>query len=352
MAEKDRHWITALTYQSTALPNAAYVAFEERPVSATDFGNDGDFNDQLFLLTGVTCPGGGQPCDTGMKGACQRGIQQCGKQGKLTCVAAVKPSADVCDGQDNDCDGVVDSALPCAEPGQVCDRGVCVNACHPVSAPCPAGLTCDAGFCRESRCVGVACPAGQSCVAGVCGDGCTTNDQVHCPHGQTCRAGRCVDPCADVSCAAGLNCEDGACVAPCSCRSCPAGKACTRDGVCVDLGCEKTTCPMPMICVGGLCTDPCHSTKESTAICPSLEFCSMGTCVPRNLGGTGTGGGGGDLGPPEPARDGGAMDLAEDAPDGPMGISGCSCGVVASPTASLALASLALAAVLLGRRRR
>jgi len=51
----NKPWIAGLSYQSTARPNTYYFLFEERPMSATDFGNDGDFNDQVFMVSGVTC---------------------------------------------------------------------------------------------------------------------------------------------------------------------------------------------------------------------------------------------------------------------------------------------------------
>ena len=44
----NKPWIAGLSYQSTARPNTYYFLFEERPMSATDFGNDGDFNDRKY----------------------------------------------------------------------------------------------------------------------------------------------------------------------------------------------------------------------------------------------------------------------------------------------------------------
>jgi len=52
----------------------------------------------------------GKPCDTGSLGPCAAGQQAC-TNGMLTCEPSVMPSAEVLDGVDNDCDGMVDDGL-------------------------------------------------------------------------------------------------------------------------------------------------------------------------------------------------------------------------------------------------
>ena len=42
------------------------------------YKNDGDFNDFVFFITGLTCEGGGEPCDTGLKGACAASVENAG----------------------------------------------------------------------------------------------------------------------------------------------------------------------------------------------------------------------------------------------------------------------------------
>ena len=350
-------WLTGLMYQSTAMKDAYYFLFEELPTTPADFGNDGDFNDQVFLVTGVTCDGGEQPCDTGKPGVCKAGTTQCGKMGALSCVANLAPSADVCDGLDNDCDGVVDpDPTACANPAQLCDRGRCVDRCDDATNPCRAGLVCEAGLCKTTACAGVVCPAGQRCVQGACQDGCSLSGlDVTCPDHQVCRAGRCVDPCAGVTCAAGLQCDDGQCLPPCWCRACAAGQSCGLDGTCVDQGCRNTTCGAGMFCARGICRDPCY-----LALCPDTEYCSMGQCLPAPLStptggaaglpGLGSGGAGGM--PGQPGQDAAAGADGADAGSAPGSISSCACRVAGSPPPFTSALALLGASLLLRRRRR
>ena len=44
-----------------ALSMGGYVAFEDGDTSSSAWNNDGDYNDFVFLFTGITCAGAGEP---------------------------------------------------------------------------------------------------------------------------------------------------------------------------------------------------------------------------------------------------------------------------------------------------
>jgi hypothetical protein len=56
-------------------------------------------------------PGGLQACDTGQQGVCGEGVTYCTTHGALECAPTVGPSPEVCDSQDNDCNGQSDDGL-------------------------------------------------------------------------------------------------------------------------------------------------------------------------------------------------------------------------------------------------
>jgi len=281
------YWKMFLTYPSPTSGGTYYIAFEDWPGadSSTWQGNDGDFNDQVFKLEGVTCMGGGEVCETTGLGACKPGLTECGLGGAVVCHAQTTASPEKCDNFDNDCNGIVDDGDLC-DPGYVCVAGSCVHNCKSGEFPCAGSLVCDAlGFCVDPLCKDVMCPAGKACRAGNCVGSC---DGISCPTGQTCDlgSGRCKAPCDGVTCPTDQVCEHGVCVANCSCRACPASEACNKtSGACVESGCETMNCVGGQICSAGACVDPCVG-----AVCPGGAACADGHCgepIPGASGGAG-----------------------------------------------------------------
>lgn len=95
-------------------------AGEVTPVAELCDGEDNDCDDE----TDEGNPEGGAACDTGLLGICSAGTEQC-SSGALLCVADSTPVSEVCNGLDDDCDGTIDEGDLCPV-GESCVGGACV----------------------------------------------------------------------------------------------------------------------------------------------------------------------------------------------------------------------------------
>jgi hypothetical protein len=86
-------------------------------------------------------PGGGAACNTGKLGVCAAGTTTC-MNGVLVCVQNVQPSPEVCDGKDNNCDGQVDEGSPGS--GASCNTGK-LGVCAAGVTACTGGVL----FCNQ-----------------------------------------------------------------------------------------------------------------------------------------------------------------------------------------------------------
>ncbi len=270
-------------------------------------GLDNDCDGQIDDVPGV-----GDPCDSGIPGACAPGHLAC-DAGGVVCLSDVARGGEICDGLDNDCDGIPDNNV--VGDGEACatgEPGVCAEgrrACVGGQFGCQPGAEADAercnrldddcdgrvdegvrnacGRCGEApaeTCDGVdedcdgttdeeaPCPDDFICRWGHCVERCAANE---CAGNQICSEGYCADPCDLLQCGEGQVCRGGACVDPCESVQCGAGEVC-RDGDCVRDDCYEAGCPDGQRCVNSVCEpDPCVGL-----FCNEGEFCRDGRCVP------------------------------------------------------------------------
>jgi uncharacterized protein (TIGR03382 family) len=256
---------------------------------------DGKFDENWVCdpspsCTGVDCCvcGTGTTCE---KNTCINGTR--------TCVVDPPINTEVCDCNDNNCNGQVDEGQLCPSGAQ-CTSCQCAFPCDPLSEfPCPAGKLCKPALTPTTCSIDGDCPTNQKCVTGKCslGDFCV-NDPcfgVSCPpiNGQlqVCQQNpdpahanepQCVAACSLVTCANGFVCvdSDGQCH-PNDCTTfpdmCTAQQSCVvRDGLgtCVTNPCQGVTCGTGQYCLGGTCIQSCADLD-----CADGQRCTQGMCV-------------------------------------------------------------------------
>ena len=186
------------------------------------------------VVTGGSCPG----------------VRSCGVGGLSACTAS--PSAtELCDGIDNDCNGLTDDV--------VCDdKNICTDdACEATSQTCkhpPNNALCTDGS---------ACTTGDTCSGGLC----------------TAKAVSCDDqnPCTSDSCDTKLGCQHENTSIPCS-----DGDACTTGDACIDGSCvpaKKVDCDDKNACTADSCdttNGSCIHAPLSGNACTDSDFCTSG----------------------------------------------------------------------------
>jgi hypothetical protein len=274
---------------------------------------------------GVNC--GNQPQSPPPRLPCRLGSTVC-RFGQVVCEGEVAPSIEVCDFQDNDCNGRRDDNAPCPA-GYECRGGSCITRCGVGEFPCPGGYFCNRdSFCEPSPRCTPACGPGFRCLAagggvfacvsncsgvtcrpyeicnpvnnGNCEDNsCRTKPEKQCPDGEYCAYDNntdnylCVQTrCSGVNCNANQYCDptngnclpacvtpcgstercvNGQCVNdPCAGTNCSAGQSCDPEiGQCTNDQCDGRVCPTGQACVDGECvTSPCLPVR-----CPEGTRC-------------------------------------------------------------------------------
>ncbi len=218
-----------------------------RPSAEVCDGEDNDCNGQSDDLQ-ASCYSG--PAGTQGVGRCAQGAMACQGTGE-SCVGEVVPQAESCNGLDDNCDGAVDEGF---------DLSSSLLHCGTCDSPCAANELCQDSTCVERLEL--------SCVNGADDDGDLLVD--------------CADPdCLDVSCGQGCVCSAGAR------RELSCGDTTDNDGDtradCLDADCDAAACGQGCTCQLGartesLCSDGEDNDGDLLIDCAESADCDTRSC--------------------------------------------------------------------------
>lgn len=237
----------------------------------------------------------GEPCLSGQPGNCALGTQTCDGS-RTECLPNEEPSDEVCNSDDDDCDGRTDEDFDLLNNDEMC--GSCTNRCRTSESCCDGGCrTLDTDRLNCGRC-GNRCGDGEVCSSGrcrcaagrtECNDVCVDTDSNNshcgacfnaCTNGEACFGGRC-------DCAGGNSYCNGACRSPGyfndnndHCGGC--NLRCTEGRVCIGTSCA---CPGDGRFCDGQCRPPSYFVDNDDDCgscgnaCATGQQCQGASCI-------------------------------------------------------------------------
>lgn len=212
---------------------------------------------------GSACRAGARAACGQDTGACQQGNRTCGADGRYgACEGAVAPSAETCNGKDDDCDGQSDEGLSCDDAGDPCAH---CTAAGRMCADGECGSCLEGYYAQGEQCLPLVALGGTCSREGMCASG-------HCVDGVCCN-NSCEGPCEQCN------------KTPGNCTPVEGGNPGAPD--CAPYRCDGTAGRCPIQCQGNAnCADgvPCINNRCGDKLppggsCSSAEQCASGNCV-------------------------------------------------------------------------